>query len=256
MPFATCKLSVIPVRKEAKDSSEQTTQLLFGETVEILEEINNWCKIKTLYEEYQGWIDKRQVETTSQTPQKQHPDQKETFCGENFGTLSNQTYKLFIPFGSILQLDKHKIAQWSAEKWKYQGKILQTRAFNEENTIQLAKKFINVPYLWGGKSIFGIDCSGFTQTIYRLMGIKLLRDSYQQAQQGTTIDQTKDAKTGDLAFFQNNNGKIIHVGILLSPTEIIHASSKVRIDPFDPKGIFNTDTKTYSHELKTIKRMV
>jgi cell wall-associated NlpC family hydrolase len=116
--------------------------------------------------------------------------------------------------------------------------------------------FLNAPYLWGGKTPFGIDCSGFTQTVYKLNGIKLLRDAYQQAEQGETLSFVEEAEAGDLAFFDNEEGRIVHVGIVLDNNKIIHASGKVRIDGFDHHGIFNNEKRDYSHKLRLLKRIV
>ena len=113
-----------------------------------------------------------------------------------------------------------------------------------------------MPYLWGGKSTFGIDCSGLTQQVYKLGGYELPRDAYQQAELGEVLSFVEEAEPGDLAFFDNADGKIIHVGIILGDYKIIHAHGKVRIDPFDSNGIFNTDSQKYSHKLRFIKKVI
>jgi gamma-D-glutamyl-L-lysine dipeptidyl-peptidase len=115
---------------------------------------------------------------------------------------------------------------------------------------------LNSPYLWGGKTPFGIDCSGFTQMAYKLAGIKLRRDAWQQAEQGHTINLLEETEPGDLAFFDNDEGNIVHVGIILRDHKIIHAAGKVRIDSIDHYGINNKELKKYTHKLRLIKRMV
>lgn len=129
---------------------------------------------------------------------------------------------------------------------------------NDRTLLQTARLFLNTPYLWGGRTFMGIDCSGFTQIVFRAHGIKLLRDAYQQATQGRKI-KLADAATNDLAFFSNSEGRVIHVGIVIKEKEslkIIHASGKVRIDLLDDRGIFNTETQSYSHQLHSLKRIL
>lgn len=132
----------------------------------------------------------------------------------------------------------------------------------DENKVTRAKivstgfNYLNSPYLWGGRSFFGIDCSGFTQITFKLNGFKLPRDASQQANLGTPLSFVEEAQAGDLAFFDNEEGKIIHVGIILDDHKIIHASGKVRVDKLDHYGIFNVDTKKYSHHLRVIKKVL
>jgi cell wall-associated NlpC family hydrolase len=116
--------------------------------------------------------------------------------------------------------------------------------------------FLNSAYLWGGRSIFGVDCSGFCQTVFRFIGIPLLRDAYQQASQGEAIGFLEETKLGDLAFFDNEEGRITHVGMLLDQDTIIHASGRVRMDTIDHLGIVNVDTGLHTHKLRIIKRML
>jgi gamma-D-glutamyl-L-lysine dipeptidyl-peptidase len=119
---------------------------------------------------------------------------------------------------------------------------------------ELVLSWLNAPYQWGGRSVFGVDCSGFTQIIFRQLGIKLMRDAYQQAESGEMVNFISEGRCGDLAFFDNDDKKIVHTGILLGNDEIIHASGRVRIDKIDHYGIFNTEKNSYSHHLRMIKR--
>ena len=122
--------------------------------------------------------------------------------------------------------------------------------------IEDAYMYLNAPYLWGGKGPFGIDCSGFVQVVFRLNGILLPRDAYQQADIGDTLSFVEEGQAGDLAFFDNENGKITHVGILNDAQHIIHASGKVRIDRIDHQGIFHEENGTYTHRLRLLKRII
>ena len=139
--------------------------------------------------------------------------------------------------------------------FKFLGK--KTQGFSQKkHLINNAMIFLNAPYLWGGRTPFGIDCSGFTQIIYRLQGINIPRDAYKQAEIGTTLSFINESEEGDLAFFDNAEGKIIHVGIIMKKNYIIHASGKVRIDKIDQEGIFNIEKKKHTHKLRIIKSIV
>ena len=102
----------------------------------------------------------------------------------------------------------------------------------------------------------GLDCSGFTQAVFRLNGISLPRDASQQSGIGQVINLVTEALPGDLAFFDNDEGMITHVGLILDSTSIIHASGKVRIDALDHQGIYNVETNKYSHRLRLIRRIM
>ncbi len=115
---------------------------------------------------------------------------------------------------------------------------------------------MNAPYLWGGKTPFGIDCSGFTQMVYKLNGHALLRDASEQASQGIALSFIEESEPGDLAFFDNSEGQIIHVGIIMEDNHIIHAHGKVRIDRLDHSGIYNIDKKIHTHKLRVIKKII
>ena len=124
------------------------------------------------------------------------------------------------------------------------------------NLYYLMYNWVGTPYQFGGSTKNGIDCSGFTQMVYRLNGFKLLRDASQQATQGDALSFIEESTAGDLAFFDNNEGDIIHVGIIMENHHIIHAHGKVRIDRIDHTGIYNVDTNTHSHKLRVIKSIV
>ena len=121
---------------------------------------------------------------------------------------------------------------------------------------EIAQSLLNVPYQWGGRSPMGMDCSGFTQVVFKILGKKLLRDAWQQAEQGVLVNFIEEIQPGDLVFFDNEEGRIIHVGIALANHKIIHASGCVRIDNLDHHGIYNTETRKYSHNLRIIKRVL
>ena len=259
MNFGVCNLSVVPCRKEPSDRSEMVTQLLFGDAIEILETQGSWCRIKIAYDDYECWIDKKQYQ-----PIQQHTydllNTSEVFCShELVQIISNEKTKHMFPIviGSSLPGFDNGECAVENQTYLYDGAFVNGKLpFTKMGIVEMGMMYLNAPYLWGGKTPFGIDCSGFTQMVYKLNGIELLRDAYQQAEQGETLSFVEEAEAGDLAFFDNDEGKIVHVGIVMEDNKIIHAAGKVRIDGFDHQGIFNNDRKDYSHRLRLLKRIV
>ncbi|MBK7183819.1 MAG: C40 family peptidase [Bacteroidetes bacterium] len=257
--FGICNLSVVPCRREPSDKSEMVTQLLFGETFEIIEIQGNWVHIKIAFDDYNCWIDKKQY-----LPIEQHTfdiiNSTEAYhCNELIQVVTDLKSKQLFPITIGSNLPNFDNAECAVENttFNYDGAFVNGYLpFTKSGIVDSAMLFLNAPYLWGGKTPFGIDCSGFTQTVYKLNGIKLLRDAYQQAEQGETLSFVEEAEAGDLAFFDNEEGRIVHVGIVLDNNKIIHASGKVRIDGFDHHGIFNNEKRDYSHKLRLLKRIV
>jgi cell wall-associated NlpC family hydrolase len=247
MSFAFCRVSVSPIRGEQKDSSEMVSQLLFGELITVLKKENNWLFIETFLDKYQGWIDEKQIQYISKEvaldwAKNQKIITKDIKIKTNIGLIN-------ITKGAFL----HKITpqKFNIDNFNIESNFIHTKT----NLITFAKSFLNTPYLWGGKNSYGIDCSGFSQVVLRSQGIEIPRDASQQINLGIETTLNK-AKQGDLAFFANAKGKIIHVGILLSKSQIIHASGRVKIDKIDQEGIWSEELKTYSHTLHSIKRML
>ena len=252
MEYGICNLSIIPLRAEASDKSEQVSQLLFGESFEITEWTQNWVKIITTYDNYIGWIGRLQFIMLGHLAYKRF---KQTPPPLTYRPVT-QAWKiannsiLYLPMGSSLAFLEGTTCHIGDERFEILGEIGET-----DNLAVTATSFLNAPYLWGGRTHFGIDCSGFTQAVYKLQGINLLRDASLQAEQGYTVNSLRETKLGDLAFFDNADGNIVHVGIILNNERIIHASGKVKIDSIDEKGIYSEDSKRYTHKLKAIKRM-
>jgi cell wall-associated NlpC family hydrolase len=257
--FGICNQSIVPCRKEPSHRSEMVTQLLFGEHFTVLEETEEWARIKTAFDEYECWICISQFQ----------PIKSETFTElERSQPLSTEPVQLvhhknsdtFFPVvvGSTVPFLKNGKFSLENQEYEFSGetKTPDEKQIDRKKITSTAHTFLNAPYLWGGRSPFGIDCSGFTQIIYKLNGLKLLRDAYQQATLGLSLSFVEEAQAGDLAFFDNEEGKIIHVGIILDDNKIIHASGHVRIDKLDHYGIFNVDTKKYSHHLRVIKKII
>ena len=256
--FGICALSIIPCRKKPSSKSEMLTQLLFGEHFEILEEKNEWCYIRNAYDTYESWVNKKQIEKISKNTYKEINDSSVAYTNDLVQVITDKTDKSIFPVvvGSNLPFYKNHECSVGETKYLYEGQVIQKPKTNKKKIIETAYLFLNSPYLWGGRSPFGIDCSGFTQIVFKLNGLKLKRDAHQQAEQGTPLSFVEEAEPGDLAFFDNELGKITHVGIILKERKIIHSSGKVRIDPFDHQGIFNAETRQYTHNLRIIKKMI
>lgn len=246
-------LSVIPMRKEPFHRSEMVSQLLFGEYVEILDEEEHFIKAKCLVDGYEGWVQSNQLTRVEEVLE------------------TNKYISTWIEEISINGKSKN-VPMCSPVYSTKQGKIMFGRtevnyfmdddsfwdssqhAITKSSLKEVYNKFIDTPYLWGGKSVFGIDCSGFAQQVFKMFGIKLLRDAYLQAEQGSSVSSLAETKLGDLAFFQNEDGRVIHVGIILENNQIVHASGKVRIDTMDVNGIINIETGKRTHQLHSMRR--
>jgi len=255
MEYGISKLSIIPGRAEPSDKAENITQILFGEHYTIIDSNEKWLKVELAHDQYQCWIDKKQHTGMS----KEQFDLLESI--ENPRTLDllgiakdnvHNTYHN-IPMGS--QLPFFDDGEFSIEdsEFRFKGNLA---VQEKDNLIPYAHLYLHAPYLWGGRTPFGIDCSGFAQMCYKLIGIQIPRDAYQQAEIGEELASIEDTQLGDLVFFDNEDKKITHVGLMISKDEVIHASGRVRIEKIDKRGIYNVDLKGYSHSLCKIKRVL
>jgi cell wall-associated NlpC family hydrolase len=234
------------------------TQLLFGEHYSVIDQNESWMKIRTAYDQYQCWINKLQHTKISEATFKSLDGANAILNADFISKITDKKTGLTfpVPMGITLPSFQNKECKIEDHTFSFEGKTT-SPGIKKTSTeiIETAKQFLNTPYLWGGKTFMGIDCSGFTQMVYKVNGYKLPRDAWQQAELGHPMSFVEEAQAGDLAFFDNEEGKIVHVGILLSNTEIIHASGCVRIDKFDHYGIFHSENKKYSHMLRVIKRI-
>lgn len=261
MNFGIAELSIIPMRAEQSERSEMVSQVLFGELFELLEENEKWVRIKLIHDGYEGWIDKKMFLPVTSTYAQKYISKIHFLTRETFNIIQKEDdygNKLIVP-GSILPFYNDKKQTCLIGKYTYklltsQSKLSDTNIRN--NLISYALQYYNTPYLWGGRSPYGIDCSGFSQAVYRLIGIELPRDASQQVQIGTDYSFVEEALSGDLAFFGDEMSGVSHVGIIWTNNRIIHASGRVRVDKIDHQGIFNEELKKYTHNLKVIKRII
>lgn len=255
--FGVCRLSLIPVRAEASDKAELTTQLLFGEHYEVtsVNKDKKWLKIKIHFDQHEGWIDAKQHHSITK-------DHFEYINRADFKISTDVTTSILynksplaILMGSIIPISGSELFKME-EQFAFNGESKSLGQKRDAEYVKLmAKKYLNAPYQWGGKSPFGIDCSGFVQLVFKINGYKLLRDAAQQAKQGKAVE-LKDIQPGDLAFFATKEDKISHVGILLGDDKIIHASGKVRIDHFNEEGILHAESRVYTHSFAHARRIL
>lgn len=251
MEFGYCATTLIPCRAEASDKSEMINQLLFGETYEVLETQEKWVNIKTIEDKYESWIDRKLHRPLSESEWQEFQSSEKLIVDADFFPLISlpSEQRLILSHGAILSKPSNGSFSIGPDRYK-----LSEYVPNNQSLSTYSKHFLNTPYLWGGKSLFGADCSGFTQVIFRAKGINIPRDAYQQAKLGTP-QTIETVQAGDLAFFGKPDGKITHVGIAIEDGKIIHCAGKCRMDTLDSTGILNSDTGLYTHELRSIKRI-
>lgn len=249
MQYGICNLSIVPVRMQPADAYEMVSQLLFGEHFKILEERGKWSRIRIAFDSYEGWIDNRQFKKIEEEHYHQLDENVPEYSADLVEYLvDDQNRFTSIPMGAVVN-------SASILNQKFDGNVLSGKREKSE-LIETSFLYLNTPFLWGGKTPFGIDSSGLTQMVYRLNGYSLLRDSSQQARQGEALSFIEESEPGDLAFFDDSEGKITHVGIMMQDNFIIHVDGKVRIDRIDHSGIFNLDSRKHTHQLRVIKKII
>lgn len=261
--YAICFLAQAPIRESVSHSSEMLSELLFGDLVEIKEKFQHWYQIANLYDNYEGWVDSKQLMALSEEEFLTHTADKNMVVSSDIINVveRDSDHALFtIGMGSTLPLFKEGGKfKMGSQAYTYKGNYIDTAEIQNQISgtilVKRASGLIHTPYLWGGRSVWANDCSGFVQLVFKTNGIRLRRDASQQATQGITVTGIDEAKAGDLMFFDNENEKIVHVGIYNGNGRIIHNSGMVRMDHVDSKGILKSETGEYSHHLCQIRRM-
>lgn len=256
--YGVCRLSVVSVRQDHAHQAEQVTQLLFGDHYTVIGRSadEKWLRIRIYFDDYEGWIDARQHHSIAREyfDHINHADFKITT--DVTSTMLYNKAPQMVLIGSIIPISSSELFKME-EQFAFNGEaknVGQRREF--EFLRSIAQKYLNSPYQWGGKSPFGIDCSGFVQMVFKISGYRLLRDASQQANLGKAVESLAVSRPGDLAFFENEQGKVTHTGILTADKKIIHASGKVRIDSITEEGIQHAESKLITHRLSAIRRIL
>jgi hypothetical protein len=256
--FSFCNVSVAPVYAEAQHRAEQTTQLLFGEKA-IINEVNNrdWAHIRCGWDGYTGWI---KVAQLTEINQRAYKHGQHICSGSHKGRLLAEESEMALPLGAELIGLKSGKLHLQDQELTFKGKRLNRKkvTITPQSLIQAGMQYLHAPYQWGGRSIMGIDCSGLTQMAFKLNNQAIPRNAHQQAEMGITVDFLQHAVAGDLAFFDNKEGTIVHVGILIDDQHILHAADangKVVVDRIDQGGIVSKYLRKRTHHLRFVKRL-
>ena len=248
MQYAICSLGLVPLRAEPSHKSEMLSQVLYGEIFRILEERGKWSRIRTSLDSCEAWLDNKQLIKISEEEFLKLESQQPQFSADLIEFVSGNNQLIPIPIGSVL--NGTDLFGYEHNGHKTSGRL------KKSQLIDMAFLYLNAPFLWGGKTPFGIDSSGLTQMVYRLNGYKLYRNAADQARQGESLSFIEESEPGDLAFFDNSEGIINHVGIIMNDNYIIHADGKVRVDRIDHSGIYNAELRRHTHKLRVIKKII
>lgn len=259
MEHIVCLISYLPLRSEPMHNSEQVSQILFGEYADIIEKKGNWIRIQTHNDKYIGWVEEKTIEHVSDTELKNYISKpKKCICRLNLRVYNSENNAINLPLGTELPVYQDYVKNFSIfdRDFYFRDPIDLSKHVNLSDILNLANELLSTPYIWGGKTQWGTDCSGLTQILLKCLNIQLPRDTKDQINLGEKINSLEHAIAGDLAFFTENSDKVSHVGILTGSDKIIHASGKVREDILDQNGIYNKSNGKYTHKLIAIKRLI
>ena len=252
--------SVVPVRTEPREGAEQSTQMLFGELCTVLEQKNRWNRVKLNVDGQEGWVDAKMITPMSEDEYHSYSEALPSAAMVVFpmAYAMSENNGQTIPLTAGTRLTRYKEGRFEVlgVGFRIDPNMVRVQPYemNQENLLIAVRFFLNIPYLWGGKNAMGMDCSGFTQTVMALFGKNVLRNASEQATQGEAVASLKEAQAGDLVFFDHEDGKISHVGIVIDPERVIHCSGRVKVEKLDESGIFSAETGEYTHHLVAIRR--
>ncbi|GIV32019.1 MAG: hydrolase Nlp/P60 [Saprospiraceae bacterium] len=256
MHSAICQVSIAPIRRSASNRSEQVSQLLFGELVEILEtKGRRWTKVCCLHDHTIGWVSTGQLMPLTSKEFERFTNHF-SFVLDLVHPMHTPDSMMLVTLGARLPDFDGLCFLLGGRQHQYTGIAVEPGNINHLQLLKMARKFLNAPHQWGGRSPLGVDAAGLVQLVYSLVGIDLPREASRQVHFGTVVDFVEMALPGDLAFFENKNGHIAHVGLVTNPGYILHCGEKVREDLLDHFGIFNREQKRYTHRLRVIKRLL
>ncbi|WP_167342139.1 C40 family peptidase [Nonlabens sp. SY33080] len=250
MRYGICPISIAPLRAEASDKSELVSQVLYGEIFKIIEPRKSWSRIRLAHDKYEGWIDNKQLREIESEDYHSIHQLPKSYCTDLISHVTHEDGSL-----STICIG----AQISSSAFlgdTFNGEYRDFAEIEKSKIVENSLLFLNTSYLWGGRNPLGIDCSGFTQLVYRLNGHSIPRDASQQANIGEALSFIEESEPGDLAFFDNKEGLITHVGVVMQDNYIIHAHGKIRIDRLDQSGIFNVESNSHTHKLRVIKKII
>lgn len=239
---------MVPVRAQAAEESEQLTQMLFGEPCEITDQCPRWKRVKSALDGQEGWADFKMISPMTD-------DEYQAYIQDWNATTARVLFPIAyavsenngqtVPLTAGTRLPKYRNGEFEVlgVKFRIQPEMVAEKPLemNAQNVMQVTRFMLNIPYLWGGKSAMGIDCSGFTQTVQTLFGHQLLRNAREQITQGTVIERLSDAQAGDLVFFDHYDGRVSHVGLLLDQERVMHSSGRVKVEMIDDEGIISQE---------------
>ncbi|MUP45782.1 hydrolase Nlp/P60 [Gramella sp. BOM4] len=250
MQYGICHLSIVPLRVSASHQAEMTSQLLYGEHFKVLEERAQWSRIRNAYDGFEAWIDNKQYRKIQEAEYFSLEEEDIRLSSDLIEYIVDSKCLLMpVALGSVLNFTKNLGHQ-------YEGRSLNPEISGKSKLIDIALMYLNTPHLYGGKSPFGIDCSGLTQMVYKLNGCMIKRNAADQARDGEALSFIEESEPGDLAFFDDQDGTINHVGLIMQENYIIHVDGCVRVDRIDHSGIFNTELRRHTHKLRVIKKMI
>lgn len=253
--YAICYSVNIPLRSNPADGAEMMTELLFGDACIVLEETGTWSRVINKSDGYEGWLTTKMLTFVSEEEYDAYNPVNSPVVTSSFAVAYTKdgNERIVLTGGSVLPYYDISDNSFSVERRRF---VIDNSFVNNpgDNIVDTAYRYLNSPYLWGGKNVMGIDCSGLTQVVYRMHGFQLQRDACAQIVHGIEVRFT-DAVSGDLAFFANPKGCITHVGIIAGNGKIIHASGSVHVDMIDERGIYSARLGKYTHILYSVRHI-